>query len=206
MDIRARTWAAHREAMTAVGFEGPAADEFWRLTRTGAPLAQIVRFGKDRHVQEYTRIRNERMEAADLMALDELQPGAALNLPVLKKLGNAHLVTLSRNRDAINATLDRLNVWMHFDRKQVLPVDQDRRVQTLRELAGEYAVTLAIVGTVPMAYAAGEAGCRLIGLSNGPVVPKLLRQVGVDLVYPDLDALTDALSKRDPDLERIGVY
>jgi hypothetical protein len=34
----------------------------------------------------------------------------------------------------------------------------------------------------------------------------VLRQVGVDVFYADLDALTDAITKRDPDLERIGIF
>jgi hypothetical protein len=140
------------------------------------------------------------------MALDELQPGAGVNLKVLKQLGNAHLVTLCQNREGINATLDRLEVWMHFDRKAALPENRDRRVEEIGKLCGEHRVTLAIVGTVPMAYAAGEAGCRMVGLKSGPAVPKVLRQVGVDVFYADLDALTDAITKRDPDLERIGIF
>jgi len=57
-----------------------------------------------------------------------------------------------------------------------------------------------------MAYAAGEAGCRTVGLKNGPAVPKLLRQVGVDVLFESLDELTDALSSHHPDLQRIGVF
>ena len=75
----------------------------------------------------------------------------------------------------------------------------------LRDLAGSHRRTLAIAGTVPFAYAAGRAGCAVVGLKTGPAVPRLLRQVGVDLFFDSLDELTDALGARRLDLHRIGL-
>jgi phosphoglycolate phosphatase-like HAD superfamily hydrolase len=206
VNVQPRYWAAHCEAIKAVGFQGPPESEFWRLVRTGAPDGQLIRFGKDRHVQEYARIRDERTDASDLMKLDELQPVASENLRLLKKLGACHLVTLSRNRDGINATLDRLDVWMHFDQKRALPEDQDRRVTAMREIVGGQRCTLAVVGSVPMAYIANEAGCKVVGIKGGTAFPKRLRQVGVDVFYSDLEELTEAITTRDPDLQRIGLF
>jgi phosphoglycolate phosphatase-like HAD superfamily hydrolase len=205
VNVRPRYWAAHREAMSALKFSGATETEWWRLTRLNsadAALAPHARFGQ---LTEYTRIKNERRDASDLMALDEPQPGAAENLRVLKQLGACHLVTLCGNRDGINATLDRLAVWMHFDQKRVLPEDRDRRVVAIKEIMGGQR-TLAVVGTVPVAYAAGEAGCLTVGLRNGPAFPKLLQQVGVDVFYDDLDQLTDAITRRDEALQRIGLF
>lgn len=204
VNVRPRYWAAHREAIQAVNFQGPTEDEFWRLLRTGSPDGMMVKYGKEHHVKEYARLRNERVDATDLMALDELQPDAKENLRVLKSMGACHLVTLCRNRDGMNATLNRLDVWMYFDQKRVLPEDRDRRVAALKELMGSQR-TLAVVSTVPMAFAAEEAGCRTVGLRNGLAFPKRLQQVGVDVFYDNLDALTDAISRRDPDLQRIGI-
>jgi phosphoglycolate phosphatase-like HAD superfamily hydrolase len=206
VDLEPRYWAAHQAGMQAVGFQGPARAEFWRLWRTGATDDQFVPSGRRHHSVEYARVRGEQIDSTELMALDEAQPGAAVNLRLLKQLGACHLVTLCRNRDGINATLDRLDIWMHFDGKQCLPEDRDRRVAALRNLAGSHPVTLAVVGTVPMAYAAGEAGCRVVGMKNGPAFPNLLRQVGVDVFFESLDELTDALTSHRPDLERIGVF
>jgi hypothetical protein len=45
----------------------------------------------------------------------------------------------------------------------------------------------------------------VVGIKNGPVYPKFLRQVGVDVFYDDLDQLTDALARHDPELQRIGI-
>ena len=206
VDLRPRYWAAHQQVLEGLGFSGPPEEEFWRLVRTGAADGAFVRFGKERHGVEYGEKRAALLDDSSLMALDELQPGAEQSLPALKKMGSQHLVTLCRNRDGINASLDRLNIWMHFDKKQVLPADRDRRVDALKELRGEYTNTLAIVGTVPMAHVAGEAGCRVIGIANGPTFPNRLRQAGVDAVYDDLDALTDALSTRDNQLQRLGLF
>lgn len=206
VDVEPRCWAAHQAAVRAVGFQGPPQAEFWRLWRTGAADAQFVRFGRPQKAGDYARIRAEQIDTTELMALDQAGPKTPENLRLLKQMGSCHLVSLSRNRDGLNATLDRLDIWMHFESKQCLPENRDRRVEALRRLAGGYRVTLAIVGTVPMAYAAGEAGCRTVGLKNGPAVPKLLRQVGVDVFFESLDELTDALISRHPDLLRIGVF
>lgn len=203
-DVRARYWAAHCEALTATGLRGPTADEFWRLIRIGAPDGMFVPHAKPAQVVEYKRARDARIEASDLMRLDEAQPAAAPNLKLLKSLGSSHLVTLSRNREGINATLDRLEVWMHFDQKRALPEDRDRRVDALRELVGGQR-TLAIVGTIPMAYAAGEAGCRVVALRTGLAFPKRFQQMGVDVIYDDLDQLTEALTRRAPELQKLGV-
>lgn len=206
VDVRPRYWAAHKEAVTAVGFDGPTENEFWRLFRTGAADSVMVRYGKDRHAVEYGRLRDERIHSTELMDLDEPQPGLAENLRVLKQMGACHLVTTCSNREGINATLDRLDVWIHFEQKRVLPENRDRRVDALKELAGPHRATLAVAGTVPFAYAAGEAGCRVVGLESGPTVPKLMRQVGVDLFFESLDNLTEALVQHDPELRRIGLF
>jgi phosphoglycolate phosphatase-like HAD superfamily hydrolase len=204
VNVRARYWAAHCEALAATGLRGPTADEFWRLVRIGAPDGQFVPHAKPAQVIEYKRARDARIDAGDLMQLDEAQPEAGPNLRLLKSLGSSHLVTLSRNRDGINATLDRLEVWMHFDQKRALPQDRDRRVETLRELVGAQR-TLAVVGTLPMAYAAGEAGCRVVALRTGLAFPKQFQQMGVDVIYDDLEQLTEALTRRAPELQKIGV-
>jgi phosphoglycolate phosphatase-like HAD superfamily hydrolase len=206
VDVRPRYWAAHQAAVAESPFQGPAEDEFWRLVRTGATDAMILKYAKGQQVTDYTRVRNERIDSTEMMALDELQPAADNDLRVLKSLGTCHLVTLCRNRDGINATLDRLGVWMYFDQKRVLPEDRVRRVAALRELVGGHRSTLAVVGTVPVAYAAGEAGCRVVGLRNGPAVPRMLQQVGVDVFYDTLDELTDAITRRSEELERIGLF
>jgi hypothetical protein len=78
-------------------------------------------------------------------------------------------------------------------------------MDAIKELMGARR-TLAIVGTVPMAYAAGEAGCLTVGVRNGPTFPKLLQQVGVDVFYDDLDQLVDAITQRDEPLQRIGLF
>jgi len=204
VEVRPRYWAAHKAALAALGLAGPHEEEFWRLWRTGAAHGTFIH-GRPHLVAEYLRVRDQHMDNTDLMALDQPQPGAGVNLRLLKQMGSCHLVTLCRNRDGINATLDRLDLWMHFDSKQVLPDDRDRRIEALRQLVGGHHSTLAIAGTVPFAYVAGEAGCRVVGMKNGPAVPKRLRQVGVDVFFDSLDELTDALAKRHPDLQRIGL-
>jgi len=206
IDVRPRYWAAHKAAVAAVGLAGPPESEFWRLWRTAAADAMFVPRGKPARVAEYKRLRDERIDSTELMALDQAQPGAAENLRILKAMGTCHLATLCSNRDGINATLDRLDLWIHFEQKRSLPQDRDRRVAALRELAGGHHRTLAIAGTVPFAYAAGEAGCRVVGVKTGPAVPKRLRQVGVDLFFDSLDELTDALGAGRPDLHRIGLF
>lgn len=205
IDVRPRYWAAHRAAVQAVRFQGPTEDEFWRLYRTGSPDGMLVPGAKPAQVMEYRRLRDEQINSTELMALDELQPAVVTNLKVLKNMGAVHLVSLCQNREGINATLNRLDVWLYFEQKRPLPQDSDRRVTAIRELMGGTQRALAVAGTVPFAFAANEAGCRVVGIKSGPTFPKFLRQVGVDVFYNDLDELTDALARRDPELQRIGI-
>jgi phosphoglycolate phosphatase-like HAD superfamily hydrolase len=164
----------------------------------------MVPHAKTPVVLEYGRIRDEQIKSAELIALDEAWPDAATNLKVLKNMGTCHLVSLCPNRDALNAALDRLGLWMFFDKKQVLPADSDRRVKALSEMASGTR-TLAVAGSVPFAYAANEAGCRVVGMKTGVAFPKQMRQVGVDVFFESFDELTDALARHAPELERIGV-
>jgi phosphoglycolate phosphatase-like HAD superfamily hydrolase len=204
VNVRPRYWAAHQEAIAAVGFRGPTEDEFWRLLRTGASDGQMVPHAKTPKVLEYTAIRNARINSSELMELDQGWPGSEVDLKVLKDMGTCHIASLCPNRDGLNAALNRLEVWMYFDKKQVLPADSDRRVEALQEMTGGTR-TMAVAGTVPFAYAANEAGCRVVGMKTGLAFPKQFRQVGVDVFFDSLDDLTEALARHDPDLQRIGV-
>ncbi|MEP0842464.1 MAG: hypothetical protein HRF43_07100, partial [Phycisphaerae bacterium] len=151
------------------------------------------------------RVRDERLDSTELMALDELQPRAVESLKVLKNLGACHLVSLCRNREGINATLNRLDVWMYFEQKRPLPAESDARVEAIKGLMAASARNLAVAGSVPFAFAAGEAGCRVVGVRSGTAFPRQFRQVGVDVFYESLDELTDALARHDPELQRIGL-
>ncbi|MCL2330598.1 MAG: hypothetical protein FWC56_04785 [Phycisphaerae bacterium] len=203
-NVRPRYWAAHQEAVTTLGWRGPMPDEWWRLLRTQASDGLMVPHAKTPQVLEYARRRDDRLHADDLIALDEGWPNAAVNLKILKDMGTCHLVSLCPNRDALNAALNRFDLWMYFDKKQSLPVDRDRRVRAIQDISANTR-TMAVAGSVPFAYAANEAGCRVVGITTGLAFPKQMRQVGVDVFYDSLDELTDALSQRDPELQRIGV-
>lgn len=216
LNVRPRYWAAHRAAMDAIGFEGPEEEEYWRLVRQNAPVGMIVRRAKPDQIETYLKVRNEQLQSTALMELDELTALAQGSLRVLKDRGPCHLVSLCQNREGINATLDRLDIWMYFDRKMMLPEDRPRRIGALKELTAAQSfgpsagagqgVAMAVVGTVPIAYAAGEAGCRAVGIRGGPTFPKNLQQVGVDVMFDSLDELTDALATRDPQLQKIGIH
>lgn len=204
VNVRPRYWAAHQAAISALGWRGPTEDEFWRLVRSGASDGLMVPYAKSTQILEYVRLREERLNSTDLIALDEAWPDAATNLKILKNMGTCHLASLCPNRDALNASLDRADLWMYFDKKQSLPIDRERRVQTLADMASGTR-TMVVAGSVPFAYAANEAGCRVVGMKTGTAFPKQMRQVGVDVFFDSLDELTDALGRHDPELERIGV-
>jgi phosphoglycolate phosphatase-like HAD superfamily hydrolase len=204
VNVRPRYWAAHQAAISALGWRGPTEDEFWRLVRSGASDGLMVPYAKSTQILEYVRLRGEHMNSTDLIALDEAWPDAATNLKILKNMGTCHLASLCPNRDALNASLDRADLWMYFDKKQSLPIDRERRVQTLADMASGTR-TMVVAGSVPFAYAANEAGCRVVGMKTGTAFPKQMRQVGVDVFFDSLDELTDALGRHDPELERIGV-
>ena len=204
VNVRPRYWAAHSAAIQAIGWRGPTEDEVWRLLRSGASDGLLVPYAKTPQVLEYTRRRNELLGSGDLIAMDEAWPDSAVNLKILKDSGACHLASLCPNRDALNAALNRFELWMYFDKKQCLPSDRERRVAALAEMGAGTRI-LAVAGTIPFAYAASEAGCRVVGMKTGLAFPNQMRQVGVDVCFDSLDALTDALGRHDPELERLGI-
>ncbi len=204
IDVRPRFWAAHQEAIQPTGYRGPSEEEFWRLIKIGADLGAMLPHAKPPQVAEYKKLWHEKVESTEFMTNDELQPTAANNLRVLKQMGNAHLVTLSSNSKGVNETLDRLDVWMHFDQKRSLPENRERRVKTLKDLAGGHRTTLVVAGTVPLAYAAAQADLSVVAMRTSLAFPKQFRQVGVDVFFDTLDELTDALINGDEALQRIG--
>ncbi|NLX12423.1 MAG: hypothetical protein GXY44_02050 [Phycisphaerales bacterium] len=205
VDVRARYWMAHKTAVAKVGYDGPTEDEFWRLLKTGAADGQMVRFGREGKVTDYACMRDEYLRSNELMVKDELLPTVWENLLVLKRLGGCHLVTLCPNIEGVNAALNRLDVWMNFDQKRALPADRERRKQILKDMAGGQRRTLVVAGTVPLAYAAADAGLAVVGMKTGLAFPQRMRQVGVDLFFETLDELTEAMTRHDPQLERLGV-
>jgi phosphoglycolate phosphatase-like HAD superfamily hydrolase len=205
IDVRPRYWAAHRQALETIRLAGPTEDEFWRLFRTGSPESAFIQPGRPHHVAEYVRVRDQRINSTDLMALDTAPPGAQPNLRLLKQMGACPLAPLCDNRQGINATLDRLDLWIHFDKKVALPKEKHRRADALKDMIGQHPCTLAVAGSVPFAYAAGQAGARVVGMKTGIAFPKNLRQVGVDVFFDSLDELTDAITRRDENLQRIGL-
>ena len=79
VNVCPRYWAAHQAAIKPLKFEGPSEEEFWRLIRLRSDDAAFVPRGKTLHVAEYKRVRDERIDSSELMALDELQPGVRKN-------------------------------------------------------------------------------------------------------------------------------
>lgn len=206
VEVRPRYWAAHRAAAEAIGERGPNEEEFWRLVKIGAEPGAFVPHAKPDRAREYARLRDELRDSSELMEKDELLEGALPGLPVLKNMGACHLVTLSGNIDGINAALNRLDVWMHFDRKRALPQDRDRRAQLLGEVAGGMGRALVVAGTVSLALTAARAGLPTVALKSGLAFPRQFRQTGIELFFENLDELSDALIENRGIFSPIGLF
>ncbi len=189
LDIRRRHHACYRSILREAGFSALRAGVYWRLKRRGTEQSEILRkTGAERYVMGFRTRWLRRVEAAELLALDRLQPGAR---GVLRQLHDRPVkvlvATMRQNRTAAIRQLRDLSIAEYVDLVVTCPGQgggEDKALAVLEGAAGLLpAKTLWIGDTESDAEAAATLGCRLVlvgcgvrntsflrGLHAGPVV------------------------------------
>lgn len=204
LDIAPRWYEAHRRAQDALGLPRRDAKEFWRLTRKGADLAEIVRPTRSGQLADYIRAFSDALTDAALATEDTPQPDVAAALASIREVAPCALVTMRGDRTTTQAILDRHELWRPFRKTMMLSPDRSVRLSQVGGLLAEEEQVLAAVADEPLAKAFGSAEATVVGIANGPCTPRRLRQAGAGLVYGDLAEFADALRTRDDELIKAG--
>ncbi len=205
VNVEPRYYAVHRQVMESLGLPKLDRAMFWRLVRRVAPTSELVLGGREKHFQAYKQAMIERLEADEVLELDEAQPEADGAMRALRSLGEPVLVTMRLNRPGGQAVLNRLGLSEFFLRLCGLSQSQQRRTDQLTELAGENRRVVVVAASEPVILAAREADLPVVGISNGPRTPQQLRRAGTDVVFTDLDAFAVALAGGSDEIRRAGV-
>ncbi len=204
LDVAPRWYAAHRRAQDELGLPRRDAREFWRLTRKGADLAEIVRPTRSGQLADYLRAFGAALTSEDLTARDAPQPDVKIALVSLREVAPCALVTTRGDRATTQALLDRYELWRPFNKTMMLSSDRSVRSSQIAGLLDEEDPVLAATSDEPLTKAFDSAGAVVVGIANGPCTPRRLRQAGAGVVFGDLAEFAEALRRQDEELIKAG--
>ena len=114
LDTRRRHHAVYVEALAALGGEALPLAPFWRAKRRGVAWPRLL--GADIDTAKFLEIFAGRIEAPDMLALDQVHPGVGDALGRLTRAGHrAVLVTARRDAEALRGQLHALALDDHFE-------------------------------------------------------------------------------------------
>ncbi len=189
VDVEPAHWHAYSQTAEAFGLPRTDRAAFWRIVRTGKPLAQALKGIKPKQLLEFEAKYQEALESDAAIEQCTPQPDMELVLPKLNRLAAVALVTAGKNRAARQALLDAHGLSMHFLRMTGLSARLDARTDQLREFTEENArCVVASTGDV-VTRSAALAGVLVVGVNAAGATSQRLTQCGAQLIYPDLAAL-----------------
>jgi len=205
VDVKARYHETHRRVLREINLAALPVDAFWRLVRRNAPLEQLVSGGRSKHVERYKQHFTERIECDEMLAFDAAQEDADGALRSLKVLGEPILITMRLNRPGAQDVLKRLGLADYFLRVGGLSQAQSRRIDQLKELAGEARRVIVVASSEPVIIATREADPPVVGISSGACTPQRLRRAGADVVLDTLDEVSVAIASGSEEMLRAGL-
>lgn len=113
LDTRARHFAVYRELARDIGFATLPETLYWRRRRAGMSAAALV---PEECGDAFRRGWLQRIEGADVLALDALYPASRRTLDVFSRRHRLVLLTLRRNETALARQLEALGIRGAFDR------------------------------------------------------------------------------------------
>jgi phosphoglycolate phosphatase-like HAD superfamily hydrolase len=199
LDVRLRHCRVHREVVLGLGGQEPDAADYWQRKRQGEPLASLLADGGNPRPDEtaYRQRWLARIEAFDMLRLDEPFNGVRnllTNLAASRPMG---LVTLRQNSDALRQQLDWLGLASCFTTILSSPATAGRESEIKCELlrySSQAAPGAVMVGDTEIDLRAGRAaGLRTVGVLSGLRNEHRLRQERPDALIESVASLPSAL-------------
>lgn len=194
LEVKFRHHRVYAEGICAAHGTPLGVDDFWQLKRERAPDLELLRrsgVGSEA-LEEFRTQRLRRIEDDEVLRDDLLQPGMAELLAELATRHPVYLVTVRRNRSALEHQLERLGLSQHFvvvlsGQETASPAWQLKRdliTGCLRPSPG----LDWIVGDTETEILAGRAlGLRTVAVCNGIRSAEYLRAHEPDYLLPSAD-------------------
>jgi phosphoglycolate phosphatase-like HAD superfamily hydrolase len=205
IDVEPAHWSAYSEAAGALGLPRTDRAEFWRIVRTGKPLAAALKGAKPKQLIEFEARYQELVESDEAIAQCVPQPEMEIILPKLNRLAGVALVTVGKNRAAKQKFLDDHRLSTHFIRMTGLSARLDARIDQLKELKLENPRCVVAAATDVVCRCASRAGMLVVGMNAAGATAQRLTQAGAQMSFADLSALTNEVECGASNLIRLGL-
>lgn len=185
LDTRRRHHAVYVEALNALGGAPLPLPDLWRAKRRGVSWARLL--GDEALAARFLDLWRARIEAPDMLALDQLQPGARRALQRLRGHGlRPVLLTARRDRGALDHQLRDLGVRDAF--AAVAAVGEGPKTPPPGEPALRW-----IGDTEADIEGARAAGIPVTAVTNGIRTRALLARAAPDDLAPSFGAAVSRL-------------
>lgn len=203
LDVSARYYAAHLDALAAVDDPGLPLDaqELWRLKRRRGEIRELLADGdKDAEYLDFFRAAVERDE---LLVLDRLQPGALDAVVALAEIFEVRVLSLRTNQAGARACVERLGV-SGLVPVEFIPHGSEGKATRVAQIAGSFADVIVVGDTEADAAAAQRIAAPFIGVRCGIREDRLLYAAGAAAVVADLQALVLAIEEDAGAVSKLG--
>jgi phosphoglycolate phosphatase len=192
LEVRFRHYRVYQENVRTLGGQALPLEVFWEAKRERLADAILVeRTGlPPSRLEEFRRQRHELLESEAFLAEDLVQPEMDAVLGDLAKRHPLFLVTLRRNRAALERQLDHLNLKRFF---QKILSGQESNTQPwtvktglIRASGVQYGPADWIIGDTETEILAGrDLGLRTVAVTNGIRSESILRSHQPDYLLPN---------------------
>lgn len=197
VDVRRKHYAAYVDTLRELGVAPVAAHEYWRRRREGASNADLLREAAGPCDPRFLERWVDRVESPDYVRLDSLIPGARSTLASLRRSFELVLVTMRRDRVALDEQLDDLALTRLLSDIYCRDGSPDeRKTHLIGRHTSAVAPGSAVVGdSDDDVEAARELGIASICVSSGVRSARYLERLQPDQLIPTIARLPGALAR-----------
>jgi phosphoglycolate phosphatase-like HAD superfamily hydrolase len=193
IDVSKRHYSLYRSVISGLGVEALPAGDYWRHRRAGESTIDLLATTPGVDVERFTAAWMDGIEQPAWLALDEPYEGA---IEIIEALGPEYelvLITLRRDRGALMAQLDALQMRSYFTEIICHGPELVRGKHQLEGVAGLPAGGYAVGDTEADIELASETGRQAICLSYGVRSGRYLAARGAETVIGSLRELPEVI-------------
>lgn len=198
IDVRRRHYAAYAAALRELGCEPLPEGTYWARRRRGAASADLIGSEDESLRQRFLEGWLARVETPAYLRMDRRVPGAIEALDALRDSYHLVLVTLRRERTALQEQLEALRLHDPFvaviSRSDAAGTDS--KVELIRSHAGRLEAGSIVVGDAEADVEAARAlKLACVCVTTGVRDESYLRRLHPDILIESVAHLPDALAQ-----------
>ncbi|MCI0831297.1 MAG: HAD family hydrolase [Chloroflexi bacterium] len=203
IDVSARHYSLYKSVISGQGVEALPPGDYWRHRRAGESTIDLLAVTPGVNVERFTAAWMDGIEQPAWLALDEPYEGAVEIIEALRSEYDLVLITLRRDRVALMAQLDALQMRSYFTKIICHGPELVRGKHQLKGVAELPPGGYAVGDTEADIELASQTGRQAICLSYGVRSGCYLASRGAETVISSLRELPEVITAAElPDLPR----